>query len=182
MKDVYIALLRGVNVSGKNAVKMKELELALQANGFQQVVTCIQSGNIIFKHHLSENELIAKKINKVIASVFNLDIPVIVLSKTEFKKLLVNMPYVEKAKDEPTKVLITFLAAVPQPEFYANFIKINPEHEEFNVAGKVVYLYCKNGYGKAKINNNFIESKLKVKATTRNWKTVLKLFEIGESL
>jgi uncharacterized protein (DUF1697 family) len=174
----YLALLRGVNVSGKNLIKMKDFQAILQENGLDNVTTYIQSGNIIFESQLSDNKEVENKISQLISKKYGFDVPVIILTLTKLENLIEYNPFSAEANEEPTKVLISFFTDLPSTELINKFKAVNYETERFKFEGKYAYLYCMNGYGKAKINNNFFENKLKVKATTRNWKTVLKLFEM----
>ena len=87
-------------------------------------------------------------------------------------------PFTAEALEDPTKVLLTFFSDLPAPDLIEKFESTDYDTDKIKFEKKYAYLYCANGYGKAKINNNYLESKLKIKATTRNWKTILKLFEI----
>ncbi len=174
----YLALLRGVNVSGKNLIKMKDFQTLLLESGFDNVSTYIQSGNIIFKSKSTDNKAIADKMSRLIDEKYSFNIPVIVLTLTELENLIKYNPFTAEANEEPTKVLISFFTDLPSTELIKKFKAAEYETERFKFEGKYTYLYCINGYGKAKINNNFLENKLKINATTRNWKTVLKLFEM----
>ena len=85
----YIALLRGVNISGKNKIAMKELKQILEENNYQNVTTYLNSGNVIFE---SNKENIAKNISEIIKNNFNLEIPVFVITETELEDILNNAP------------------------------------------------------------------------------------------
>lgn len=85
----YIALLRGVNISGKNKIIMKELKKVLEENNYQNVITYLNSGNIIFENN---KENIAENISKIIKDNFYLDIPVFVITETKLEDILNNAP------------------------------------------------------------------------------------------
>ncbi len=178
MKNKHLALLRGINVSGKNLIKMKDFQVLLQENGFINVTTYIQSGNIIFESQLSDIKEIENKISQLIKKEYGFDVPIIVLTLTDLENLIEYNPFAAEANEEPTKVLISFFRDLPSPKLIDELKSREYETEKFKFEKKYAYLHCMNGYGKAKINNNFLENKLKVIATTRNWKTILKLFEI----
>jgi uncharacterized protein (DUF1697 family) len=80
------------------------------------------------------------------------------------------------------KLHVTFLEKVPGQIELDNTKKHDYTPDKFIIAGREVFLYCPGGYGKSKLSNNFFENKLKVKATTRNWKTVNKLVESAEGI
>lgn len=88
----YIALLRGVNISGKNKIVMKELKKVLEENNYQNVTTYLNSGNVIFETSLDNKEKIVKNISEIIKDNFMLDIPVFVITETELEDILINAP------------------------------------------------------------------------------------------
>jgi len=178
MSKKYLALLRGINVSGKNPIKMKEFQAHLQDEKFEKVKTYIQSGNIIFDCKIAGNEMIAKRVSEVIKDKYGYDVPVIVLVASELEKLIKNNPFENEAADEPNEVMFSFLSDIPGANLVQKFELSEYKTEKFKIFEKQVFLYCMNGIGKAKISTNYLESKLNVIATTRNWKTILKLHEM----
>jgi uncharacterized protein (DUF1697 family) len=180
--QTYIAILRGINVSGKNMIKMPELQTLFEGLGFNKVKTYIQSGNVIFKAAAKNSCEIEKLIEEKIFEKFSLKVPVLVKTKDEVEKVLQNNPFVKATNVDGSKLHATFLSKEPEQ---ANVDKISKDQylpDEFILKGSAVYLHCPNGYGNTKLNNNFFESKLKVTATTRNWKTVNELVNIANSL
>jgi len=146
--------------------------------GFTNVTTYIQSGNIIFDFQKTELITLETLIKEKILKVYGFDVPVIVLTSTEIKTIIENNPFRKELEAKPKSVHLTFLAKKPNTEILKQFEKGKYPNEEFVIDNKAVYLYIPNGYGRAKLNNNFLENKLKVNATTRNWNTVLKLDEM----
>ncbi len=170
-----IALLRGINVSGQKKILMADLKVLFEKLGCSAIQTYIQSGNIVFH---SEEKNLAEKIKSAIKGKYDFDVPTLVLSLNELQRTIANNPFFTNEAEE--KVLyITFLADLPQTELATALEENTFSPDEFKIIGKTVYLYCPNGYGKIKMNNNFIERKLKTQATTRNWKTVNKLVELA---
>lgn len=88
----YIALLRGINISGKNKISMSELKAELENNKYQNVVTYLNSGNIIFESNIDNKETIMKAIYKIIKNKFNLEIPVFIMTTTELEDALKHNP------------------------------------------------------------------------------------------
>lgn len=173
----FIALLRGINVSGQKQIKMSELKTLFEKSGFQNVETYIQSGNVIFSSKGTSAENLSSKISSAIKKQFGFDVQVIVVTPEEIEDALKKNPFVKKKKDTD-KLYIIFLSEVPSK---ANVNILNKNEylpEEFVIDGKCVYLFVPNGYGKAMINNNFFENKLKVFGTTRNLKTLNALTEL----
>ncbi len=88
----YIALLRGINISGKNKISMSELKSELENNKYQNVTTYLNSGNVIFESGIDNKETIMKDINKIIHDKFNLEIPAFIITTSELEKILNHCP------------------------------------------------------------------------------------------
>jgi uncharacterized protein (DUF1697 family) len=105
-------------------------------------------------------------------------VPVIVLTVSEMMDITLHNPLIKSHKDE-AKLHITFLSETPRQENSAQLMLVTNPPDEFILRDKSIYLFCPNGYGRTKFTNNFFEQKLKVTATTRNWKTAHKLIELA---
>src|SRR5487761_790588 len=173
----YISLLRGINVSGKKRVNMKELEKLYISLGFKNVQTYIQSGNVVFECPDTDVLKLANKIEKRIEQHFGFDVVIFIRTRNEFEKLVEETPFAGK---DDSKCHVTFLSEKPASFPNDEMEKAKDKKEEFVCSGKEVYLLCPNGYGRTKLSNNFFERQLKVDATTRNWKTVSVLFSMTE--
>ena len=178
----YVAILRGINVSGKNKIKMDALKSSFSSLGFEKVQTYIQSGNVVFQYQEMSSEDLAELINKQILDDFGFDVPVLVLEAVQLASILKNNPFVGDESKEVQFLHVTFLKEHPANVNEEKITAHVKGAEEFAISDGVVYLYCPHGYGKTKLNNNFFESQLKVPATTRNWKTTLKLLEIAKEI
>jgi uncharacterized protein (DUF1697 family) len=175
----YIAILRGINVSGHKMIKMKELTTLFESLDFKTVQTYVQSGNVVFQASEKGVDDLAKRIEKKIGEQFGFEVPVLVMEKNYMASIVQNNPFLLSGDKDVTKLHVTFLSSEPEK---SNVDKINRDlylPDEYTVTNSVVYLYCPNGYGNTKLNNNFFENKLKVTATTRNWKTVMELLNIA---
>jgi len=169
---VYIAMLRGINVSGQKLIKMERLRLAFEELGFGQVETYIQSGNVIFKTAKVSAASLAKKIEGKILSGFGFSVPVIVRTPAELGEVLKRNPFLKEAGIDECRLHVTFLseAAPKTAEKILRPLAVNSER--FWICGREIYLHFPDGYGVTKLSNSAIEKKLSVAATTRNWKTV----------
>jgi uncharacterized protein (DUF1697 family) len=178
---IYISILRGINVSGHKMIKMDALKNMYGELKFKDIQTYIQSGNVIFRHTASPVSGLEQKIKKKILDSFGFDVPVLVREVEEIRKVLKNNPFVNKRNEDVSKLHVTFLSEEPSRENLAKAQAVSSAPDEFVVQGRTVYLFCPNGYGNTKLNNTFFETKLKVTATTRNWKTTCELLNIAEN-
>nr|WP_319269379.1 DUF1697 domain-containing protein [uncultured Draconibacterium sp.] len=180
--NTYVAILRGINVSGKNKIKMDALKSSFSELGFYQVQTYIQSGNVVFLYPETSPGKLADLINNKILDDFGFDVPVLVLEAEQLTNIIKNSPYAGDENKDAQFMHITFFKETPtdvNEEKINTYVKVG---EEFAISDCAVYLYCPHGYGKTKLNNNFLENQLKVTATTRNWKTTLKLLEMANEI
>lgn len=178
----YISILRGINVSGHKIIKMDALRNLYENMGFSNVTTYVQSGNVIFSGQDIGIRVLEKQIYQQIEKEFGFQVPVILLSIEMLKHIIDNNPFVEDNNKDKSFFHVTFLSSIPE-KYDSNIIKDKKQDDEdIAFSNYAVYLYCPNGYGRTKLTNNFIESKLKVGATTRNWKTTQELLKIAEQI
>jgi uncharacterized protein (DUF1697 family) len=171
----YIAILRGINVSGSKMIKMDNLKSSMSELKFNTIETYIQSGNIVFEYQETNEDLLANIITDKIQSDFGFDVPVIVMGAGDLNAVIENNPFVKNRNEAIDKLYVTFLSEDPDSILLKGLAVIDISMDEFFISGNVIYLFCPNGYGRTKLNNNFFENKLEISATTRNWKTVIAL-------
>lgn len=177
---IYISLLRGINVSGQKVIKMDALKKIYEELNFKNVQTYIQSGNVIFQDSDSDSIALEQKISNKIKEHIGFNVPVIVLNIEKLKALIGNNPYIAEGSKIISDLYVTILSSRPE-NIDLQIIRQNQSPgEEFTLMDEAVYLYCPNGYGRTKLTNTFFEKKLRVSATTRNWKTTLELLNIAE--
>lgn len=176
----YIALLRGINVSGQKKIKMADLKEILLKRGLKDVVTYIQSGNVIFRSDEKNVQSLEEKINKGILDAFGFDVPVLVKTKIELAEILQKSPYTKQKDLDAKRVYYVLLNTAPTMESIESLVQEDYPNELFSISENCVYLNCINGAGNAKLTNNIIERKLKVSATTRNYRTMMKLLELAQ--
>ena len=178
---IYVAMLRGINVSGQKIVKMERLRESLASLGFSDVKTYIQSGNVVFKAATASTSSLEKKIAGKILEDFGFAVPVAIRTPEELGAVLKNNPLLKQPSIEEARLHVSFLSE-PAPKTASEILKpLAAKSERFAVCGREIYLYCPDGYGETKLSNSAIEKKLSVQATTRNWKTVSTLFEMAQS-
>ncbi len=180
--NTYIAVLRGINVSGHRMIKMNTLKKMLEELGLQSILTYKQSGSIIFTAKREKHKDLEKKISKAIEEKFGFDVPAIVKEYKELKEVIANNPFIKDKAKDAAHLYVTFLSDKTEKENYNKIIAVQYQPDEFYLFDKVIYLYCPDGYSKSKLTNSFWETKLKVTATTRNWKTTIELCKMADKI
>lgn len=174
--QTYIALLRGINVSGQKKIPMADLRELLAKSGFNNVQTYIQSGNVIFESLEEDKTTLETKIHESIKSHFSFEVPVLVLKPKELQQIFDDCPFPQEKKENSYFMMLYSTANSGLVEEVST---LSYPNEEFKITDNCVYFYCATGYGKAKFSNNFFERKLKVTATARNYKTMVKLLSLS---
>jgi uncharacterized protein (DUF1697 family) len=180
--QTYIAILRGINVSGHKLIKMDALRKLFDDMGFKNTKTYIQSGNVVFQIKETKPKDLEKKIASSILKEFGFEVPVLVKEADELEVVLKNNPFINKRKEDVTKLHVTFLSDESEKALIDKIKEGAYASDEFIIAGKTVYLFCPKGYGNTKLSNTFFENKLKVTATTRNWKTINELVSMAAAV
>ena len=175
----YIAFLRGINVGGQKQIKMVDLKNLFLFLDFENVRTYIQSGNVVFETDCKEILSLNKKIESVILKEMGLEVSVIIRSHEELKSIIRSNPFLTREENKLTALYVTLLSQQPSESFLEKVSEYNYAPDDFKIIENEIYLYCPNGYGKTKLNNTFFENKLKLKATTRNWRTINELDEMA---
>jgi len=176
----YIALLRGINVGGHNKIKMLELKQLFVDLGYFDIVTYIQSGNVIFNSKKLNIVEIEKSIIDAIEKQFGYSIKVLVLTKTELNTVFSSNPFILKYPKDISKLSVTLLNNEPElGEVVQIQNLVNSSDDTFEIINKSVYLYLPDGSRNTKLSNNLFEKKLKSSATSRNWRTITKLVELS---
>ncbi len=176
-----IAILRGINVGGKRKILMADLKLIFESLNFSNVTTYIQSGNVIFDSDDEMDEFaLSRKIENKIKEEFGFEVPVIVRTSEELEKLVNENPFC-KSNVEIEHLHLTFLKDTPTDKCQQAIEAYNFEPDKFAICDKDIFVYCEGKYHQSKLTNNFFEHKLETPATTRNWKTVLKLLALSSA-
>jgi uncharacterized protein (DUF1697 family) len=178
----FIALLRGINVSGQKKIKMSALKNLFEELSFNNVQTYIQSGNVLFTSKSINKKAIRTKIENKILEEYGYKVEVILKTPDEFKRAIKSNPFLKDKKKNSERIYFTFLSEKPSSSNIKILKDINYLPEQFIFDNDVIYLFFPNGYGKAKLNNNFFEKKLEVIATTRNYKTVETLYTLSNEI
>jgi uncharacterized protein (DUF1697 family) len=170
--NTFVTMLRGINVSGQKTIKMADLEGLYESQGFTEVQTYIQSGNVVFGSRSNDAPEIAKTISRAINDKYGFDVPVVIRKDKELEKVVSRNRLIGTGNRDVNRFHVTFLAEAPDSSLVKQLDPPLASDEAMQIIDKEIYLYCPNGYGKTKVNNNYFEKQLSVPATTRNWKTV----------
>jgi uncharacterized protein (DUF1697 family) len=174
----YVALLRSVNVAGHGRLAMSELRASFERLGYDDVSTYIQTGNVLFSSSTQSEQAVAAAIEEQLDADFGDAPAVIVRSVPELLRISGASPYA-KAGANPARHHVTFLASAPTKKALAALDPPASGHDELVVEGREVYVYTPDGYAETKYTGTFLERRLGVVSTTRNWNTVTKLCELA---
>lgn len=176
----HLALLRGINVSGHNMIKMEVLKTLLEKAGFQNVQTYIQSGNVFVDSDEAHGASVGFKIKQEIFKELGLEVPVVVISKEDLEACFKNNPYL-KDKDCDTKKLYVAFISKELSNGALNDLKISQfKPDEAAIDSSRIFIKYAVGAGKTRLDQKYIEKKLNVVATIRNWNTVTTLLAMFE--
>jgi uncharacterized protein (DUF1697 family) len=178
--NVYIALLRGINVGGKNRLPMKELAAILEGVGAQKVRTYIQSGNAVFVHKDADGSTLSARIGKEVGKRHGFEPQVLLLSLDDLDQAIRRNPFPEAEKD-PVTLHVGFLAGVPAHPDVKALEAVRGERERFRLVGRVFYLHAPDGIGRSKLAAR-AERLLGVPMTDRNWKSVVAIRALADGL
>ena len=169
----WIALLRGINVGGKNVLPMKELVRDLESLSLTAVKTYIQSGNVVFDAPRAKPGLLASRIGDVIHKRHGFAPDVLVLSQDQLQTIIAENPFPE-AETEPKSLHVLFPKSTPRAPDLEAMAQARAGSERFRLTDRAFYLHAPDGIGRSKLAHS-VEKHLGVPATGRNWRTVLKL-------
>jgi uncharacterized protein (DUF1697 family) len=177
---VYIALLRGINVGGKNIIKMADLQALCNSLKFEQVSTYIQSGNIVFKCKEKSKDKIKQQLEVGIQHQFNLDVQVVIKTATDIKSAIENYPYSYNAADKIVQAYISF-AHNKINDASSSFPKEKYLQDEISIDKENIYYFYPNGAGSSKLSNNVVEKIYGQPFTQRNINTCIKLVQMADA-
>lgn len=170
----HLALLRGINVSGHNMMKMDALKTMLENIGFQNVRTYLQSGNV-FVDSEEDAAKVGFMIKQEIFKVFGHEVPTIVITKEDLELCFKNSPYLKEKDIDTKKLYVAFVSTVLKKE-NINDLKISQfKPDEASIDGNRIFIKYDIGAGKTRLEGKYIEKKLNVIVTMRNWNTVTNL-------
>ncbi|MCS7462391.1 DUF1697 domain-containing protein [Paenibacillus doosanensis] len=182
---IYIALLRGINVGGKNKVKMADLRTILEEMGLGRVQTYIQSGNVLFEADEEEGPL-RQRLERELEARLGFAVAVVVRTLDEWKKVAAGCPFSDEeiaeaeAASDAESLYVAFMPEAPLPEKAERLSEYRTDNDKYRIDGRDVYLLFRYSVRDSKLAINL--HKLDVPVTVRNWKTVNKLLALGTAM
>lgn len=183
--NTYVALLRGINVGGKNMIKMAKLKEMFESIGLNQVQTYIQSGNVLFKSNEDERQL-RQRIEHEIEVVFGFSIIITLRTAGQLELIIEKCPF---SKEEVTEaesssvgesLYVAFMLEEPVEEAIGKWSVYANDKEKYHISGREVYLLFSDSVRNSKLSANL--HKLDVPATVRNWNTINKLLTMAKEM
>ena len=174
-----IVLLREINLGARNRVSMPELRTALERDGFDDVQTYLQSGNVVLASDASPEE-VAERCRRRIARAFRLQIDVVTRTRDELAAVVKRDPLGKVASD-PKRYQVSFLARELDAAMLAELAELAVAPERFVAIGRELYAWHPRGVARSKLWARLADRRLGVPATARNWTTVTKLLELADA-
>lgn len=179
-RDLAISLIRGINVSGQKKLPMAELRAALTEAGLDGVRTYIQSGNVLCESPARGATAAGEIVQRTIAEAFGYEVDVITLTPWELESVLDRNPFLSPVEPgDERKLGYALLREKPEPAKVDGLDRAQFAPDELAVHDRVAYIRVQNGFGTSKLSTNYIESRLHVRATMRNHRTMIKLLEMA---
>ena len=174
--NTYVALIRGINLVGRNQLPMASLRSLLEQDGCVDVRTYIQSGNAIFRTRISDPARVAKRLTAAIAKCHGFEPRTLVLTLDELETAAAGNPF-KRTESDPKRVHVFFLTETP-PNPDLKKLEAIKSTERYALNGRAFYLHTPDGFGTSKVAER-VEKALGVAATARNWRTVTTLIEMA---
>jgi len=178
--ETSVALLRGINVGGKNKLPMKELVAIFVAAGCDDVRTYIQSGNVVCKAPAAVTKALPSLVAAAVFERFGYRVPVVTRKASDLRDVGRSNPFL-KAGREPDTLHVAFLADLPKPGRVAALDAGRSLPDEFLAKGREIYLCLPSGVAKSKLTNAYFDATLGTISTLRNWRTVVALMDLAGS-
>lgn len=176
----HLALLRGINVSGHNMIKMDALKTTLEAIGFQNVQTYIQSGNVFVDTNEENPAKVGFQIKQEIFKVFGHEVPIVVITKSDLENSFKNNIFLKETDVDTKKLYVAFVSIALRSDNINDLKMSQVKPDEAHIDESRIYIKYSVGAGKTRFDQKYIEKKLNVTATIRNWNTVTQLLKIFE--
>jgi uncharacterized protein (DUF1697 family) len=177
----YVAFLRGINIAGHNIIRMKDLRDALIKNKFENVKTYIKSGNIVIESD-HDKKKVKEIFEQIIESQFKLKIDTTLKTQKELEEIILNNPFNSENENDNSKRIVVMLSDKVSQDQALQLKSDERIVENYYHKNDVLYIYYYDGAGRSKFTTTYIDKKLKVTSTARNWNTMIKMSEMMKEI
>jgi len=171
----HIALLRAINVAGRNMVAMADLRGMLEELGFTDVKSLLQSGNLVFSSDRRSGDALERLLETETSKRLKVSCDYFIRTADEWAKVVAQNPFTKDAEHDPGHLVAMFLKAAASPKAVKSLEAAIKGPETVRAKGQQLYIVYPDGIGRSKLTNALIEKHLGTQGTGRNWNTVLKL-------
>lgn len=185
----HVALLRGINVGGRNKVAMADLRAVVTSLGHADVATYIQSGNVVFTARATDPALLAADLEAAIAQALDVRPRVVVVSREELAQVVRDNPY--SAEANPKSVHAVFLGEYPAAEMVDHVAdaqrqaRLKGSRDTAQYVGRILFLHTPDGFGRSELAALLARpggpTSVRGAGTARNWATVTRLLAMCEA-
>ena len=178
----HLALLRGINVSGHNMMNMDALQKMLENMGFTNVKTYIQSGNVFVTTEEENPAAVGFKIKQEIFRTFGHDVPVVMINKSDLEACQKNNLFLQENNADTKKLYVAFVSMELHKDRIHDLKMSAVKPDEVHLDKNRIFIKYAVSAGKTRLDQKYIEKKLNLTATIRNWNTVTQLLKMYEEL
>ena len=170
-----LCFLRGVNVGGRNRIKMADLRQLFISLGFRNPRTALQSGNIIFETDDADLDSIRERVESGIKERYGFDVQAVLRGPLAFQATLDSHPFTQAQLERGSHAMVAFLSDAADTDAVAALRENNPGNEVIATANDALYIFYTDGVARSKLDTKRIERALGVHATARNWNTCMRI-------
>lgn len=174
----YAAFFRALNVGGHGLIKMQKLKELFDSAGFVDVKTYIQSGNVVFTSKEKNKRKLEKKAEEILSSELEYKINAFIRSDKEIEAIIKNNPFQDKVLSKDLVLYYAFLPAAPDKEKEEQILSFNNKTEKHSIKNNGIYSLIVKNSAKTLYSGTWLEKKLKLPVTVRNWNTIIKIHEM----
>ena len=174
MTERYLVMPRGINVGTRNRVPMAELRSKLADEGYSDVATVLQSGNVIVSTESARADRVGSAVQRLLSDEFDVNVPCVVRSANQVRRVLERNPLREVVSD-PSRYLVNFLSQEPDPEMVRALLEEDHSPETIAIEGTEAYVWTPDGVKAMTLSYVYLEKRFGVTATARNWNTLEKI-------
>jgi uncharacterized protein (DUF1697 family) len=176
---VYVGLLRAVNVAGSSPLSMAALSALMSRQGFENVHTILQSGNVVFHSDSAHVVGLERIIQRALSDRLGLSTDVFLRTASDWRSIVKRNPFPREAQADPAHLVVTILKGSPTAQEWRSLMEAIHGRERVRAGGRHAYIVYPDGIGRSKLTAALIERKLSTRGTSRNWNTVQKLDQIA---